>query len=1058
MFILSSFAAFCEGYVELWPSLKLWAQLYTLRINSIQDPTVPLPKPIVQCGACIVVPRQKSPHVKMAGLESCRKWQRTFFYIKNTSNVDLINLPAYVPGERSQVNWLYNPKQSHKETNRIFEYIEGLQEDHEPTADDIVHTFIMRRVLPLQRRVHKICQMSGPLDPTKISTFELSKPDVVVKVKAIAKTKMPVDWKSGLEPFSRANPPPNNFRRQGLEEPAEFTADQTEWDQEDPDSVQNTHVHEMDAILDSGSGKPSAPSPSRARADDTGSDDDDCIILEVYDPVPISYAYPADSASADPETQVVENAVLLTIERPAVAKTSRAKRAQDSGPSVAAASKRRKTLSQGPTEARKRSRVIPTSSGARLEVNRSAPGRTPLPPKTNNTPHDEEDEEEAPLQMPNPSKGKRSADRVSSPAARCRRLDAGGSRSTPEGPTTSEGNTAPKTDDHRDGADFTSPPERDEDPGAGNMGAGFDQTGSSDPVVVPPVLDKSSSDAPPVSSIPVPPSPPPATLEPAGSTVIPPAPPTKSPGKTISSPGKPPVAPGVGKIKKKLASRRAPEVTPNQLSNALQATVAAPTSSKALTLHTSRAAASISDKLVMHTSRIMEKSRSDESLGSLEHYADAWNNSDLTDVTSGLGKDGQDTIDSRGPRPIIQQLGQLKRYMRETDMAWFDVDKNVSVVLESRKKLYEDLLWEHRELSNAHKALQIAHQAKPQDSSQLEELVGRVATLQGEKETLSSQHLAELQKQREETARLKEELIQLKLQHNTDLKQAAEAGKIELDHARKELNELHAREMKEVQDQLHGELKAEKDLRELEKKSNDVLQEVRSTQAKIIADLDEKVWTTFPESQARAVEAVAKTRHGDLASDAGAWTTEEYLTALSARVSYMGKLGKLPDIAIRVFSNLWPGETVPNRVEVIASRLMESSARLNEWRRSAARSGADTALRFVYSWYEGIDLDALETLRSGAPTDTDPALRAKCQQRAYQLAHYAPTSQFIPAPPKMEDEESGDEESDAEEAADEEIIVEGPTAKPVDSAPQGPASSSQAPGSSPSDAPEACAA
>jgi hypothetical protein len=46
----------------------------------------------------------------------------------------------------------------------------------------------------------------------------------------------------------------------------------------------------------------------------------------------------------------------------------------------------------------------------------------------------------------------------------------------------------------------------------------------------------------------------------------------------------------------------------------------------------------------------------------------------------------------------------------------------------------------------------------------------------------------------------------------------------------------------------------------------------------------------------------------------------------------------------------------------------------------------------------------------------------------------------------MEDEESGDKGSDAEEAADEEIVVEDP------------ASSSQAPGSSPSGAPEAGAA
>jgi hypothetical protein len=157
---------------------------------------------------------------------------------------------------------------------------------------------------------------------------------------------------------------------------------------------------------------------------------------------------------------------------------------------------------------------------------------------------------------------------------------------------------------------------------------------------------------------------------------------------------------------------------------------------------------------------------------------------------------------------------------------------------------------------------------------------------------------------------------------------------------------------------------------------------------------------TFPESQSRAIEAVAKARHGDPASDAAAWTTEEYITSLSARVSYMVKLGKLPDALIRVFSNLWPAEKTPNRVDVIASRLMESCARLTEWRHSAARSGADTALWFACSCYEGLDLDALATLRTGAPIDTDPVLTAKRQRqrRAYQIDHYAPMSKFISAP------------------------------------------------------------
>ena len=217
--------------------------------------------------------------------------------------------------------------------------------------------------------------------------------------------------------------------------------------------------------------------------------------------------------------------------------------------------------------------------------------------------------------MPSPSKGKRTADRAPSPG-----LDASGSRSAPKEHLTSEGNTAPETEDHRDGADFTSPPERDEDPGAGNMGAGFDQSGSSEPVVVLSVHDKSSTDAPPASSTLVSTSPPPATSRPASSTVIPLAPPAKSPGKTASSFEKPLVASSARK-KKKLSSRKPPEVTPEQLSGALQASMAAPTSSQAITLHTSRAAASVGDKLVLQTGRITEKSRSDESLGSLEHLS-----------------------------------------------------------------------------------------------------------------------------------------------------------------------------------------------------------------------------------------------------------------------------------------------------------------------------------------------------------------------------------------------------------------------------------------------------
>jgi hypothetical protein len=120
----------------------------------------------------------------------------------------------------------------------------------------------------------------------------------------------------------------------------------------------------MDAILDSGSGKPSAPSPSRDRADDTDNEDDDCIILEVHDPMPISFAYPANPFLADPENKVVEDAAPLVSEKPAMAEASRAKQTQDSGSGAPATSKRQKTLSSGLP--RERANGIPTASWVRF--------------------------------------------------------------------------------------------------------------------------------------------------------------------------------------------------------------------------------------------------------------------------------------------------------------------------------------------------------------------------------------------------------------------------------------------------------------------------------------------------------------------------------------------------------------------------------------------------------------------------------------------------------------------------------------------------------------------
>ncbi len=212
IFYLSCFVSFMEAYVGLRPTKEAFARFFCLRINSVQGKNIPNPKPPVQCGSCIIGARQGSPFFKLSGLESVRAWQKSFFYVRNGGSEDFINLPAYLPGTPSRANWKFNPGTNHIETNRIVRFLEQLKKDTDICSDDIIRAFTSRRVLPLQRRAHKMSQMCGPRDPTKITSCPLSKEDVVLKARQICQTNMPMDWEWGFLSLCSRNPPTAEVR------------------------------------------------------------------------------------------------------------------------------------------------------------------------------------------------------------------------------------------------------------------------------------------------------------------------------------------------------------------------------------------------------------------------------------------------------------------------------------------------------------------------------------------------------------------------------------------------------------------------------------------------------------------------------------------------------------------------------------------------------------------------------------------------------------------------------------------------------------------------------
>jgi hypothetical protein len=74
----------------------------------------------------------------------------------------------------------------------------------EPT--DLLLTFLVARVSPLQRRSHKMCFLGSARDPTRHSSKALSALEVARKANRIADVKLQASWTWGLEPHDRDNP------------------------------------------------------------------------------------------------------------------------------------------------------------------------------------------------------------------------------------------------------------------------------------------------------------------------------------------------------------------------------------------------------------------------------------------------------------------------------------------------------------------------------------------------------------------------------------------------------------------------------------------------------------------------------------------------------------------------------------------------------------------------------------------------------------------------------------------------------------------------------------
>jgi hypothetical protein len=154
-----------------------------------------------------------------------------------------------------------------------------------------------------------------------------------------------------------------DFPRISAEEPESFAAKRIFQDDVDPNPYTIGNVHKMGPTHSRCPGNPSASDPSGTWAAGSGSDGDDCVVLEVFDSLALSCAFSVTPVSADREPQVLEHVTPIDAEvgDPPAPRVRKAP-ASDAGSSEAPVAKRRKVSGSGPS-GRKRKNAIPTSSG-----------------------------------------------------------------------------------------------------------------------------------------------------------------------------------------------------------------------------------------------------------------------------------------------------------------------------------------------------------------------------------------------------------------------------------------------------------------------------------------------------------------------------------------------------------------------------------------------------------------------------------------------------------------------------------------------------------------------
>jgi hypothetical protein len=175
MMTLAAFAALCETYLGIWPNVELFRRLIYFKTQTAD--AIP-----VVCRTASFYVHKTADFLGLKGKESCKKWQRSFFYVKNLKEgADHINLPPFDANGPERDSWSAPLPRPAPDVEKILQRVTALQKDGGLKLSDLLLAFLDARVSPLQRRLHKMCFLGSARDPTHHSSRTLTATEVAQK-------------------------------------------------------------------------------------------------------------------------------------------------------------------------------------------------------------------------------------------------------------------------------------------------------------------------------------------------------------------------------------------------------------------------------------------------------------------------------------------------------------------------------------------------------------------------------------------------------------------------------------------------------------------------------------------------------------------------------------------------------------------------------------------------------------------------------------------------------------------------------------------------------------